>query len=120
MTDLERSLDWQMRAVSTIPTPVAEHRFDPVRKWRFDFAWPELRVAVEIEGGTWTKGRHTRGKAFEADCEKYNEAAIAGWTVLRVTTDMIDDGRAVTFVERLIVARLDAAYADRAEREGRL
>jgi len=104
-TELERSLDWQMRAVSGIPTPAAEHRFHATRKWRFDFAWPDLKVAVEIEGGTWTRGAHSRGKHFEADCEKYNEAAIGGWTVLRVTTDMIDDGRAVTFVERMIERR---------------
>lgn len=111
MSELERALDWQMRAVSSIPTPVAEFRFHVKRRWRFDFAWPELRVAVEIEGGTWTAGAHTRGKHFESDCEKYNEAVIHGWQVLRVTTDMIEDGRAVTFVERAI-ERARASRAD--------
>ena len=59
-------------------------------------AWPDLRVAVEVEGGVWSKtpGRHTRGAGFEADCEKYNAAAAAGWRVARVTTKMISDGRA--------------------------
>jgi very-short-patch-repair endonuclease len=104
-TELERSLDWQMRAVSTIPTPVSEHRFHSRRRWRFDFAWPALEIAVEIEGGSWVQGAHGRGKHFESDCEKYNEAAIAGWLVLRVTTDMVEDGRAVTFVERAIQRR---------------
>ena len=51
-------------------------------------------VAVEVEGGVWTGGRHTRGKGFEADCEKYNAATERGWRVLRVTPKMIADGRA--------------------------
>jgi len=62
-----------------------EHRFHPTRRWRFDFAWPSKKIAVEIEGGTWTGGRHTRGAGFQKDCEKYNAAAVLGWTVLRFT-----------------------------------
>jgi hypothetical protein len=51
-------------------------------------------LAAEIEGATWTQGRHTRGKGFEEDCTKYNEAALLGWNVLRFTTEMVQDGRA--------------------------
>lgn len=43
---------------------VREHRFHPARRWRFDFAWPELLFAVEVEGGIWTGGRHNRGSGF--------------------------------------------------------
>lgn len=68
-----------------------EHRFDAVRRWRFDFAWVRQRVAVEIEGGAWTQGRHTRGVGFGADCAKYNAATLAGWRVLRFTGDMLRD-----------------------------
>lgn len=66
------------------------------RKWRFDFAFPELMIAVECEGGTWgrRKSRHTTGSGFENDCEKYNFAAMDGWVVLRFTSTMIKDGRA--------------------------
>jgi hypothetical protein len=78
-----------------LPAPIREYRFAPPRLWRFDLAWPFLRLALEIEGGTWTAGRHVRGKGYENDCEKYNAAALAGWRVLRVTTDMIQDGRAL-------------------------
>lgn len=46
-------------------------------------------IAVEIEGGSWINGRHTRGKGYRNDCEKYLEAAILGWTVLRFTSDML-------------------------------
>lgn len=68
-----------------LPEPVAEYRFHPVRKWRFDYAWPAQKIALEVEGGVWTGGRHTRGAGFLKDCEKYNTAAIFGWRVLRVT-----------------------------------
>lgn len=61
----------------------AEYKFHPTRQWRFDFAFPHHKIAIELEGGIWTGGRHTRGKGFESDCEKYNEAAKAGWLVLR-------------------------------------
>lgn len=91
---------------ANVPLPTTEFRFDPTRRWRFDFAWPVLRVACEVEGGTFVAGRHSRGKGFEADAEKYSEAAIAGWLVVRVTTGMVEDGRALRLVERAIAARL--------------
>jgi hypothetical protein len=62
---------------------VTEHKFHPSRKWRFDFAFPEVMIALEIEGGVWTKGRHTRGTGFINDIGKYNEATMMGWRVLR-------------------------------------
>jgi len=79
-----------------------EYRFHETRRWRFDFAWPEIKLAAEVEGGTWAGGRHVRGKGFESDCEKYNEAALLGWTVLRFTASMVDDGMAVGFLERAL------------------
>lgn len=90
-----------------MPEPVREYRFHPKRKWRFDFAWPARLVAVEVEGGTFSGGRHSRGKGFEADCEKYAEAAILGWRVLRVTTAMVNDGRALALIERAMPERKD-------------
>ncbi len=68
-----------------LPIPTTEYRFHPVRLWRFDYAWPDYLVALEVEGGAYTQGRHTRGKGFIADMEKYNAAVVAGWRVLRVT-----------------------------------
>lgn len=63
----------------------AEYRFDGTRLWRFDYAWPEQRVALEVEGGAFAKGGggHNRGAGFQADMEKYNAAALLGWVVLR-------------------------------------
>lgn len=63
---------------------VQEHKFHPSRKWRFDFAWVPEKVALEVEGGVFQIGRHNRPGGFIGDCEKYNEAAVAGWTVIRV------------------------------------
>ena len=60
-----------------------EYRFHPTRRWRFDCAWPDQLVAVEMEGGVWTRGRHTRPVGYQKDIEKYNAAAIAGWRVLQ-------------------------------------
>lgn len=81
---------------------VKEHRFHSVRRWCFDYAWPEYRVALEVEGGIWTKGRHTRGKGFANDIEKYDEAVILGWRVLRITRDNFNKGRAGQLIERAL------------------
>ena len=69
-----------------------EYRFDPERKWRFDFAYPQWKIGIEVEGGTWTGGRHTRGSGYEKDCEKYNTAAMRGWMVYRFTGKMLQSG----------------------------
>ena len=61
-----------------------EFRFDPVRRWRADFAHLPSRVLIEIEGGIWVSGRHNRAAGFVADMEKYLEAALAGWSVIRL------------------------------------
>jgi len=66
---------------------IKEHLFHPVRKWRFDYALPEYKIAIEVEGGVWTEGRHTRPKGFINDMEKYNTATVMGWQVLRVLPD---------------------------------
>lgn len=68
-----------------IKDPVLEYKFHPSRKWRFDIAFPAEKIAVEAEGGVWTNGAHVRGKHFNSDSEKYNQAAILGWIVLRYT-----------------------------------
>lgn len=84
-----------------MPTPERELVFARPRRWRLDFAWPDRKVAVEVEGGTWTNGRHTRGTGFREDCEKYANAAILGWTVLRVTSDHVRTGQAIKWLEQL-------------------
>lgn len=79
---------------------IAEYRFHPIRKWRFDFAHIKMRIAVEIEGAVYTRGRHTRGTGYLKDCEKYNEAQMLGWKVLRYSTTQT--GEMVRDIERLV------------------
>jgi very-short-patch-repair endonuclease len=76
--------------------PVREFRFHPERKWRFDFYFPEQKLAVEIEGGM--GGRHQRIGGFAADIEKYNAATRMGIKVLRYTTRMVTYGTAINEV----------------------
>ena len=94
-----------------------EYRFHPVRRWRTDFVivrkgYPLAArghvaegykrnhvILVEIEGGTYTQGRHTRGAGFAKDCEKYNTAASMGWRVFRFTAEMVKDGSAIKFLK---------------------
>ena len=97
MSDLEDSLIEQVSDLN-LPTPVRELVFHPPRRWRFDLSWPDQMVACEVEGATWSGGRHTRGSGFEKDCEKYNQAAIDGWVVVRVTSSMVSDGRATYWI----------------------
>lgn len=83
-----------------IPTPETEYRFHPTRKWRLDYAWPTCnKVAVEIEGGAWSGGRHTRGSGFVKDMEKYNEAQRLGWQVFRFTPQQLQKGDAQAFMK---------------------
>ncbi len=90
-----------------LPEPQREFLFHRKRKWRFDLAWPQLLIAVEVEGGIWVGGRHVRGEGYEADCEKYNEAQLAGWMVLRFTPGMIKKGKAGAVIETAIRRAMD-------------
>lgn len=97
------SLEHQCR-LAGLPAPTTEVYFAKPRRWRFDLAWEERRFACEIEGGTFIPGgsRHSRGRGYENDCVKYAEALCRGWRVLRVTTDMVRDGRALMYLETML------------------
>ena len=73
-----------------LPVPEREYRFHPVRRWRFDYAFTEKKIAIEIEGGLYTNGRHTRIKGFQGDIEKYNTAVEFGWILLRYLPNKIN------------------------------
>lgn len=85
-----------------LPGAEREHRFHATRMWRFDIGWPALRLAVEIEGGAWGGGAHTRGAHFRSDCEKYAEAACLGWRVLRVMPEHVSNGAAAGWLLRIV------------------
>ena len=98
MSELETVFENHLH-VHGLPPAVREFPFALPRKFRFDFAWLEERIAVEIEGGTRRNGRHNRHDGFSRDCEKYNLAARDGWKVFRFTGEMVQDGEAVNFVK---------------------
>jgi very-short-patch-repair endonuclease len=81
-----------------LPIPAREHRFHETRGWRFDFAWPEFKVAAEVEGLTRPDeeaGRHQRIGSYDKDTEKYNAATAAGWKLYRFTPSQVKSGYAV-------------------------
>ena len=84
---LPESPEWLL----DLPDPEREYKFHPVRKWPFDFAWPAYRVAVEVDGGIFSRGKagkgHASGKGIEKDHEKRNAAAELGWRVLVFTSN---------------------------------
>lgn len=106
---LEDTLETQL-LVRGIRGFIREHRFAKSlktktgrpRQWRFDFAWPDKMLAVEVEGGTWAGGRHTRGSGFSKDCEKYNAATLLGWAILRGDAPMVRNGTLANTVEQYL------------------
>lgn len=103
-----------------LPEPVTEYRFGAIasggpgkglrsrlkgtglQDWRMDYAWPDQKVALEVEGGVWTGGRHTRGKGYTEDLRKYSEAAILGWRVIRTTPNELCKLRTLDMVRRAL------------------
>ncbi|MDC4516677.1 DUF559 domain-containing protein [Acinetobacter baumannii] len=79
-----------------------EYKFHPTRKWRADFLITGTKILIEVEGGIWSGGRHTRGKGYIGDMEKYNSAAMMGFTVLRFSTEQVKAGLAIKQIEQLV------------------
>lgn len=107
MSHLERTLLMQMRWMG-LPMPghygKNELVFAPPRKFRYDFAWEDHKLAAEVDGGT-TKGRMSRHRSdagFERDCEKSCYAALMGWRVVKFNTDMVLNGQAVLWLRLLL------------------
>ena len=96
MSEIEELMALQIRALK-LPAPVREFKFNPYREWMFDFAWPNSKAAVEVEGMV-----HRIKARFESDIEKYAIAQLSGWTVLRVSGKTIRSGAAVKWVEELL------------------
>lgn len=92
--------------------PKLEYKFHPSRNWRFDLAFPDLMLGIEIEGGIWTGGRHVRGQGYENDCIKYNSAIILGWNLLRFTPAMVRKGEALSIILYYIDIKLGRVITD--------
>ena len=95
-----------------IPEPVREFQFARAqlgRHWRADFAWPDLMLLVEVEGGIRIKGNrsHTGAEGYQKDCRKYNDAMLLGYHVLRFTAQMIYSMEAANTIQRFIIERME-------------
>lgn len=104
------SLLQQIHALG-LPEPAQEYHFHKKRRWRFDLAWPDQMVACEVEGGVWMQTETGRGKGhahpirFTEDCEKYSEAAVAGWRLIRATPEQVKSGQAADWLSRTLERR---------------
>ena len=94
---LEEGLAQQIQ-FEELPVPHREYVFHPTRKWRFDFCWPDRKLAVELEGGIFIAGRHNRPISMEGDMEKYNAATLLGWRVGRFSRRMVENGAAMRWI----------------------
>lgn len=101
--DYKAELESQMRAEG-LPDYEREFVFNEKRKWRFDYLFPVERVAVEYEGGIFDKGKggHSSITGIMRDIEKYNEATLAGYTVIRVTAQSVASGAAIRYIFRAL------------------
>ncbi|MGS0705485.1 DUF559 domain-containing protein [Acinetobacter sp. ANC 3781] len=79
-----------------------EFKFHQKRKWKADFHLVGKRILVEVEGGIWSGGRHTRGKGYIGDMEKYNAAVMMGYQVIRFSTEQVKSGLAVQQIEKMV------------------
>lgn len=104
-------------AMSGLPQPTREFRFAPPRLFRFDFAWPALGIALEIQGGIWTRGAHSRGIGLADDCVKLNLAALDGWRVFKVTEREIRNKSAFSLIHMFLTK--DLRYVPRVLTEAR-
>ena len=96
---LELTLAHQLRALGLTDGMRTQVAFHPTRKWRFDFCWPDRMLAMEVDGGTWVGGAHSRGSGQEKDCEKLAAAVILGYRVMRATTNQVKDWTAARWLE---------------------
>ena len=117
MSELEDHMATRLRQMLPGVEWEAEHRFAAIhtggtgkgvrarlkraglKDWRFDFADVERKIAIECDGGTWARGRHTRGAGFAGDARKRNAATSMGWRVYNFTSDMIYSDEAIRFIE---------------------
>lgn len=99
-----------------LPIPEHEYQFAPPRKWRFDYAWvvnyegipqkiERVKLALEIQGGLFTGGRHSRGPALLKEHEKLNTAVILGWRVLFCVPKDLETGKAFEWVKKALLGK---------------
>lgn len=84
---------------------IPEFKFHPTRKWRFDFAIPDLKIAIEIDGGLFIYGRHNHAVSMIKDYEKFNSAAALGWVVLKFIPSQLDKVATLDLIRNTVMLR---------------
>jgi len=101
VSELEAAMAFQIHAAG-LPKPEREVRFTPPRRWRWDLCWPDRMIALEIDGGGWVRGGHSREAGMTRDCQKRNAGTRMGWKVYRATGSMVRDGSALALLEQAL------------------
>lgn len=102
MAKLRDDLFVKLCKAKGLPEPEREHRFHPERKWRWDFAWPDAKLALEVDGGVWTGGKHGRGSGIVKDHEKRNAGTVLGWRLLVVTPSNLNSPQTFTMLAEIL------------------
>lgn len=100
-SDSEDTLAWQISAAG-LQAPERQYYYARPRRLRADFAWPDYRLLVEVQGGIYSRRAHGSIRGVLADIDRLNEATMHGWRLLRVRPDMVTDGQALALVERAL------------------
>ena len=99
-SDLEDTFAFQLDALGI--DYVRQYRAIKGRKFAWDFAFPDERLLVEINGGTYTVGAHSTGKGIARDYEKSNLAQLQGWRCLSFDGKAVRSGEAVEVVRKAL------------------
>lgn len=101
MSHLETNLAIQIESAG-LPSPLREYRAIEGRKYRFDFAWPERKLLIEVQGAIWVRGGHSTGAGITRDAEKLNLATLAGFKCLHLTSAHVMSGQALTWIKEAL------------------
>jgi very-short-patch-repair endonuclease len=102
--DIRKTFNSLLRSLK-LPEATTEFRFHPTRMWRFDYCWPEHKIALEVEGGIFTRGAHVRPTHFLSDIEKYNTAVSMGWRIVRTIPDHLMSKGTVDLIHQLYITK---------------
>jgi hypothetical protein len=103
--DTRRRVFFEALRLNGIESPEFEYKFHSERKWRFDYCWPSKMIALEVEGGVFSNGRHTRGTGFMNDIDKYNNAALLGWRLIRTTPSYLTSQLNIELIKEILKER---------------
>lgn len=103
----------QHRALAHVTNPATGKPYG----YRFDFAWPDQRLAVEVQGLTRGRGAHQDFAGYRRDVDKHNQATLDGWALLAFTEREINDRSAADTIAEWHRRHRARQRAEAAERD---